>query len=258
MNKLVVSLTSFPAAIDYAVLAIKSLLKGSLLPDKLILYLTFDQFSEVGIPEELRLMEKDNDIFEIRDYPKDIRSYRKLIPALKDFPEAIIVTVDDDVNYDYDMLKDLVELHKKYPTAVIANRAKVIDSSKPYKKWKKLRWYDFIGDKIKIDNRIIQTGVGGVLYPPHSLKSDMLDENLFMKLAPTTDDIWFWAAAVANGRTVIPYPYGLHNKPKSVGKPKELSLKTVNFKDGASRNDDAFKAILDSYPELKTKIFPIS
>lgn len=251
---LIVSLTSFPAAIDYAILAIKSLLKGNLLPDKLILYLTFDQFKECGLPEELKSLERENEIFEIRDYPHDIRSYRKLIPALKDFPDAVIVTVDDDVYYDKDMLSDLLTLHNKYPDAIIANRVKIVDPSQPYKNWKKIRWYDFLTEKIKIDPRIIQTGVGGVLYPPHALKAEMLDEKLFMNLAPTTDDIWFWASAIANGRTVIPMPYGRHNKPKAAGKPKELSLKTVNFKAGTSRNDEALKAVFSHYPDIKEKI----
>lgn len=254
MDEIVVSLTSFPAAIEYAILSVKSILRGNLLPDKLVLYLTFDQFKECGIPEELRILERENDIFEIRDYPFDIRSYRKLIPALKDFPESVIVTVDDDVDYDKNMLKDIVDLHKQYPNAVIANRAKVIDIDKPYKKWKKLRWYDFFSKRIKIDPRIIQTGVGGVLYPPHSLNAKMLDENLFVKLAPTTDDIWFWAASISNGRTVIPMPFGRHNKPKEVGKPRSLSLKTVNFKDGTSRNDDAMKAVLENFPEIKISL----
>lgn len=254
-EQIIVSLTSFPAAIEYSVLAIKSLLKGSLLPDKLVLYLTFDQFKETGgIPEELKALEKENPIFEIRDYPRDLRSYRKLIPALKDFPEAVIVTVDDDADYDRDMLKDLVELHRKYPDAIIANRVKILDPAKPYRKWKKLRWYDFLFERIKIDPRIIQTGVGGVLYPPHSLKADMLDEDLFMELAPTTDDIWFWAAAIANGRTVLPVPFGPHNKPKSVGKPKSVSLKSVNFKNGSSRNDDALKAIMGRFPDVKSSL----
>lgn len=251
MEQIIVSLTSFPAAAEYAVLAIKSILNGSFQPDKLVLYLTYEQFKECGIPEDLKSLAKENDIFEIRDYPRDLRSYRKLIPALKDFPDAVIVTIDDDVYYDKNMLRDLVELHRQYPDAIIANRAKIADPSKPYRKWKKLRWYDFLTDKIKINSRIIQTGVGGVLYPPHSLKAEMLDEDIFMKLAPTTDDIWFWAAAISNGKTVIPMPYGIHNKPKEVGKPREISLKTVNFKSGTSRNDDAVKAILENYPEIK-------
>ncbi len=254
MNNLIVSLTSFPAAIDYAIKAIKSILRGSLLPDKLVLYLTLDQFKDRDIPEELKRLEKENEIFEIRDFPRDIRSYRKLIPALKDFPDSVIVTIDDDVDYDKDMLKDLVEMHNKYPDAIIANRAKIADPSKLYRQWKKLRWYHFLTERIKIDPHIIQTGVGGVLYPPGALNKDMLDEEIFMKLAPTTDDIWFWAAAISNGKTIIPMPFGRHNKPKEVGKPRQISLKSVNFKDGSSRNDNSLKKILEKYPQIKEKL----
>lgn len=248
--KVIVSLTTFPEAAKYSVKAIESILSGSKLPDKIVLYLTLDQFKDIKIPKELLKLEKVYDIFEIRDYSKDIRSYRKLIPALQDFPEAVIVTIDDDVYYDRNMLRDLINMHRQYPDAIIANRAKVISPSKRYQSWKKLRWYHFINNKIKISPLIIQTGVGGVLYPPHSLKPNMLDEKLFTEIAPTTDDIWFWAAAISNGRNIIPYPYGKHNKPKAVGKPKEISLKTVNFKSGSDRNDKAFQAILKHFPQI--------
>lgn len=39
--KVVVSMTSFPAAIPYATQAVQSILNGSVLPDKVVLYLTF-------------------------------------------------------------------------------------------------------------------------------------------------------------------------------------------------------------------------
>lgn len=81
----------------------------------------------------------------------------------------------------------------------------------------------------------------------------MLDVELFTRLAPTTDDIWFWAAAVANGRRIVPVPFG-HNKPKGVGKPKELSLKTVNFKTGTDRNAAALQAIFKEYPSIREKV----
>lgn len=250
-EQLVVSLTSFPGAIKYAAAAVRSILEGSLLPDKLVLYVTNSQFEAGDMPEELLKMEKENEIFEIRNYSRDIRSYRKLIPALRDFPKSVIVTIDDDVRYDRDMLKSLWMMHLRLPDYVIANRAKIISKDKPYRKWKKLRWYHFINNPLKIDFRIMQTGVAGVLYPPGALNPKMLDERLFNKLAPTTDDIWFWAATVSNGRTVIPVPFGPHNKPKETGKPKELSLKTINFKSGANRNEEALKAILEKYPSIE-------
>lgn len=250
-TKVIVSLTTFPAAAEYSVKAVESILAGSVTPDKIVLYITFDQFKDSKIPEELLKLEREHEIFEIRDYPKDIRSYRKLIPALKDFPDAVIVTIDDDVYYDRDMLHDLLYMHSQYPDAVIAHRAKKISPTEQYKKWKKLRWYHFLSGRIKISPLIIQTGVGGVLYPPHSLNSDMLDEKLFTEIAPTTDDIWFWAAAISNGRTVIPYPFGKHNKPKELGKPKDISLKMVNFKSGTDLNDKAFHHILEEMPIIK-------
>lgn len=251
--QVVVSLTSFPAAIPYAAQAIQSILRGATLPDKVILYLTFAQFGEAGIPQELTELAKENPLFEIRDYPKDIRSYRKLVPALKDFPDSIIVTIDDDVAYHKNMLRDLLYWHKEIPNAVLAHRAKLMKPGEPYRKWKKYRWYHFLTKKIHTNFRNIQTGVGGVLYPPHSLKPEMIDVELFTEIAPTTDDIWFWAAGVANGIPVIPVPFG-YNKPKGLGKPRKLSLKTVNFKSGTDRNAAALQRILEKYPLVRQRI----
>ena len=252
-QQVIVSMTSFPAAIPYALKAIQSILNNSVLPDKVILYLSFSQFGEKGIPNELLKLSETNHIFEVRDYYRDIKSYLKLIPALTDFPDAIIITVDDDIAYHKHMIRDLLNLHKQYPNAIIAHRAKLMKPNKPYHKWEKYRWYQFLFKKIHSNVRNLQTGVGGVLYPPHSLKAEMLDAELFTKIAPTTDDIWFWAAAVANDRTIIPVPFG-YNKPKGLKKPRELSLKTFNFKSGIDRNSAALKAILNHYPEIGKKI----
>lgn len=249
----IVSLTSFPAAIPYAVQTIQSILHGSVLPDKVVLYLTYAQFEPDGIPKELLKLAEDDPRFEIRDYERDIRSYRKLIPALQDFPDAVIVTIDDDVAYHKNMLRDLLRLHKEIPGAVLAHRAKRMKPGKPYRQWSKYRWYDFLFQRIHSGYTNIGTGVGGILYPPHSLSPEMLDVELFTRIAPTTDDIWFWAAAVANGTPIVPVPFG-HNKPKGVGKPLELSLKTTNFKSGTDRNAAALKAIVEAYPIVGQRI----
>ncbi len=252
-QQVVVSMTSFPKAIPYAEKAIRSLLNGSVLPDQLVLYLTFSQFEGGRIPDSLIRLSLENPVFEIRNYDRDIRSYRKLIPALNDFPEAVIVTVDDDVAYHRHMLRDLLALHSLIPDAVLAHRAKRIILGKPYRDWKKFRWYDFLFKRIHRSFTTLQTGVGGVLYPPHSLRQDMLDVELFTAIAPSTDDIWFWAAAVANGLPVIPVPFG-RNKPRGLDKPKALSLKAVNFKGKEDRNSAALNAILKHYPEITKRL----
>lgn len=253
-EQVVISMTSFPAAIVYAEQAVRSLLQGHTLPDKIVLYLTFEQFGGAdGIPASLKQLAEDNPLFEIRDYPRDIRSYRKLVPALRDFPDAAIVTVDDDVHYHPDMLGRLLEEHERYPDCVVAHRAKCVDASKPYRKWHKYRWYDFLTRRYRPAFGNIQTGVGGVLYPPGCLRPDMIDEKLFWKIAPTSDDFWFWAAAVAAGTRILPVPFG-QNKPRGLGKPRELSLKSVNFKSKADSNDKALESILKNYPIIRQRI----
>lgn len=253
-QKVIVSLTSFPAAIRFAAHAIQSILNGSVLPDRIVLYLTFSQFLDGEIPQELLDLADKNQIFEIKNYDEEIRSYRKLIPALVDFPDAIIITIDDDVWYHKNMLRDFLRLHKQYPNAILAHRAKRVEIDKPYRKLKKYRWYSFLTKKNHSGFGNIQTGVGGVLYPPHSLKAEMLKPELFKEIAPTTDDIWFWAAAVANGTKIIPFPFGKHNKPHELEKPKELSLKTTNFKTGIDLNRKAFDKILEKYPIIKQRL----
>ena len=252
-KQIIVSLTSFPQAIPYAVQAIRSILTGSLLPDKIVLYLDTQKFPEGILPQELEALKAECPIFEVRFDEAEIRSYKKLIPALRDFPNDIIVTIDDDIQYHPDMLSRLIQIHKQAPDAIIAHRVRKVQLNSPYRTWRKYKWYDFIFRRLHFDRHAMQTGVGGVLYPPHSLDEKMLDSTLFMTMAPTNDDIWFWAAAVSHGTFVVPVP-GWHRKTIEIGKPKEFALKTVNLKPGDDRNREALDKILKHYPSIKERI----
>ncbi|MDE6119975.1 MAG: glycosyltransferase [Muribaculaceae bacterium] len=255
MNKpqIIVSLTSFPKAINYAAQAIKSILDGSMLPDRVVIYLTFSDFESCGFPQELLTLTAENPIVEMRNIDTDIRSYGKLIPALADFPDDVIVTIDDDIRYHRDMLRDLVKLHNKLPESIIAHRVRRLRPDQPYSKWRKYKWHDFIFKRHHFSHHAMQTGAGGVLYPPRSLDETMLDPTLFLKLAPTTDDIWFWAAAVAKGTYVVPLPNG-KSALTEVGKPRELSLKTTNLRPGDDRNRQALDRILRHFPNIRQKL----
>ena len=44
------------------------------------------------------------------------------------------------------------------------------------------------------------TGGSGALYPINSLFGDITNADLFMTLAPSNDDIWFWLMAVLNAK----------------------------------------------------------
>ncbi len=252
-KRIIVSLTSFPEAIPYAVEAIRSILRGSLQPDKIVLHLDTQKFPDGKLPPELEKLQKESPLLEIRFDPAEIRSYKKLIPALKDFPEDIIVTIDDDINYPPHLLRDLLYLHKRLPDAILAHRVRKIRLNAPYSRWRKYKWYDFIFKRIHFSRLAMQTGVGGVLYPPHSLDEAMLDPAVFMKMAPTNDDIWFWAAAVSQGTYVVPLPNGRRTA-KGIGKPRQLSLMNVNLNPDDDRNRKALDNILEHYPKIRQRI----
>ena len=44
-----------------------------------------------------------------------------MIPALKEFPDSLIVTVDDDWYYPRNMLEILIEEHHQYPDDIICH-----------------------------------------------------------------------------------------------------------------------------------------
>ena len=251
-KKVIVSLTSFPAAIPYAKEAVKSILAGNTLPDKVVLYLTFSQFKDSKIPLELTALANNNSLFEIRNYNEDIRSYRKLIPALKDFPNDIIVTVDDDVKYHKNMLKRLLSRHKKYPNSIVGHRVRRIKLNAKYRKWKCYKRISLLTRSFKPSFRNLQIGVGGVLYPPHSLSEEMLKHEVFMQLAPTVDDIWFWAAAVAKGTKIAPIPFGFWRQP-DLGKPLKVTLRNINVSSNIDMNRTVFESVIKKYPTIKQR-----
>ena len=49
-----------------------------------------------------------------------------------------------------------------------------------------------------------------------------------MEMAPTVDDIWFWAAAVANGTKIAPIPFGFWRQPDSKN-PQTVSLRSSMY-----------------------------
>ena len=194
-RKVIASLTSWTKRIDTVHLAIQTILNQTRRPDLTVLYLAKEEFPqrEEDLPRELLALLSER--FEIR-WTKNIRSYKKLIPALKDFPEDIIITFDDDLFFHRELIERLLIGYKKYPALIQCHRITNIS-------------FDAAGNvktsHIPYDRpTYLQklTGCGSVLYPPRSLHEDVLREDKFMTLAPTSDDIWFWLMGVLNGRRV--------------------------------------------------------
>lgn len=193
-QQLIVSLTSFGERVHDVYLTIESLLQQSIQPDRIILWLN-EPLSLDFLPALLeRQKRRGLEVEVVSDY----RSYDKLIHALKAYPEATIVTVDDDVIYPFDFLEHLYYAHLQEPQTIFFYRGHQIKISttgeiQPYLSWK--------GEQASTSDSILNfpTGNGGILYPPHSLHPQVLDCELFQRLAPTADDIWFRAMSLLQG-----------------------------------------------------------
>lgn len=193
---LVVSLTSYPARYPTLAKTLRSLLDQTVGADHTVLWISQDDLQT--LPAEVRALEAMG--LEIRSC-QELRSFKKLIPALDAFPGAFIATFDDDVFYRPDLLADLVSQFDPADPAIIAGRAhmaRLMGDGRlaPYDLWENntLDAADAPPDRL-----LFPTGVGGVLYPPHALGDAAADRDRFMSLCPRGDDLWFFWMALRNG-----------------------------------------------------------
>lgn len=237
-NGIILSFTSFPARINDVWKVVESLKNQSVLPEKIILWLSKLQFSvKESIPDSL--WKEVDDLFEIRMVDEDIRSHKKFYYVMQEYPEKTFITCDDDIYYHPDTIRNLVETSKQFPNCVIANISREIVCNEvgdllPYKQW--MREPSAYNAK-----NLIQIGVGGVLYPPHSLHDLTLRKDLFFTLTPMADDIWLNCMARLKGTPVVQSAMKL--LPLSINNDSP-SLSEANR--GESRNDQQI-ALLREY-----------
>lgn len=243
-KKLIVSLTSFPPRINTVYYCIKSLLNQSYKPDAVILWLAKEQFpkGEGDLPDKLLSLKKHGLSIQ---WWSDIRSYKKIIPALEMFPDADIVTSDDDVYYSRDWLKGLVSAHDKNPNNVCCYRAAKIIFEDTFR-----REHPAINISYgKATYLHQQTGVGGVYYPKGCFYHDVTDEKIFMNIAPTNDDLWLWFMNILSGHRIE-----IENNNSFelfyVGNSQEVSLTSVNDH-GEMLYNSQLEELLKYYPAVK-------
>lgn len=242
---LIVTLTSYPARMSTLAETLSSLMQQSVKPDRLILWLTAEQFPrrEADIPIEILNLRRLGLTIAWCDRP--IRSYTKLLPTLLLYPDAVLVVADDDILYQKDWLKGLYDAYLEAPRRIHCYDACKVgyEGGKllPYNTWK-----HFTEDAAGYN--ILPLGVGGVLYPPHAVHSDVLLEEKYRRLAPTTDDLWFWTMALMNN-TEIQMHYHRHNSsPMAVfGVDNTNALFNEN---SIGQNDIQLQNIINEYPHI--------
>ena len=199
-EKILLSMTSFPERFDCAYLALKSAFLQSKKADRIILWLD-KQVPISSLPKKILRMRKRG--LEIRHARDNIFSHSKYYYSFCDYPDYVIVTIDDDIIYDKELINSLWKKHTIYKEAVVARRvhAIVCDTYRkvlPYSKWK----MDY-KDELSPTHGLLATGVGGVLYPRNCFSERAFNIKDIMKYALRTDDIWLKFMEILDERKVV-------------------------------------------------------
>ena len=243
-TNLIVSFTSFPARINTLWEVVASMFMQTLQPELLVLYLSKEQFPNTydDLPQSLLRLQEYS--LRIEFVEEDYRSHKKYYYALADYPNAYIVTIDDDILYHSSLLENLYKeaVEKK---CVVCNWARKMmwDNSvlKSYTSWP-------VQDKktVEDDINLFLLSGGGTIFPPSSLYEDVRNKELFLSLTPRADDIWLNAMLRLKGTSIsrISRCYA----PLPIACEKDNTLWMTNI----TENDKQISAI-DSYYQQQGK-----
>ena len=199
-SPVVVSLTSYPARFPTICCTLKSLLRQNRKPDRSIVWFGSDT-AESYITPEMRRFEEYGVEYRI-DPEHNYKSHKKYYYAMREFPDATVVTADDDLFYPKNWLKTLLKTHAKYPDCVVCRRTHLIRRDEngilPYNLWtdqcRSVRHPSF---------SLVGTSGSGKLYPPRSLDPRALDPEAFMRLCTNADDLWVKCMEVLAGKKTV-------------------------------------------------------
>lgn len=241
----IVSLTTHGKRLYEVHMTIESIMQGTIKPNRIILWLDKDV---EGQPLPVLLEKQRERGLEILYNQRNIRSFTKLIPTLRLCPDAIIVTIDDDMFYQPDMLEGLLKAHQMYPNDVLANRVDTIVLGSDGKPLTCLKWNLF--QKPKEPSPLnVALGVEGVLYPPNSFDDEVLNEEVFMSICTTADDLWFKAMELKAG-TEVRHVYTHYEKGGGTIPNldvQDVGLQQINENVNDVRNDIQLEKVLTMY-----------
>lgn len=238
-QNIIVSLTSFPARINTVWLTIETILRQTIKPKHIILWLSRDQFpSKSYLPPNLICLEKRG--LKIELVEGDLKSHKKYYYSFIEYPDDYIITIDDDVFYNTKLIEFLWYAHLNYPDCICCNESHFISFTedkqlRPYKTWLHNFNFDLLPSKL-----LCPIGIGGVLYPPHSLSKLVTQTDIFMQCCPRADDLWLKAMSLIANRKVVQTSYHSMFMPVKISHNTTLSSSNIS-----SGNDIQLQSLRD-------------
>ena len=225
----IVSLTSYEPRLPYLSATLNTLLKQTVKPNRIIVWLS----CEISMVPDRVLKYRKYGI-EFRHVQLDLKGHKKYFYALREFPRATLITVDDDVLYSKDLISSLLKTHRKFPTAVVGRRVHDMrfqdGSPAPYSTWRMN-----VNDCFEPSYSLFCTGCAGILYPSGCLDVSLLDSSRIIRYCLGGDDIWLKYMSLLNNTKTVWAPNDYSPLLSSPGTQK-TSLSQENVVDG--RNDE--------------------
>lgn len=238
-----VSLTSYPGRISYVHSVIENIAAQTLKPKRVLLWLAKPQFpnGKDDLPQNLLDCVNRGEV-EIRWCDEDLRSHKKYFYTMQEYPDDIVITVDDDLVYPSDMIFNLYQSYLAFPDCVSGMRVHVIGLDRKNKKiinyssWMK----QFDWEILTPSSQFFATTGAGCLFPPGSVDSHAFNKEKIFELCPFADDIWVNFMVLAKGvKTVC----AVKNFGLRYSAPQEDSLFIYNSAN--NKNEEQFNAVKD-------------
>lgn len=205
-KEIIVSITSYPARINTAVLAIRTMFRQTKQPDKVILWLGEEKFpnKSADLPKALLQWTEEKNL-EIR-WCEDIGPHTKYFHAFKEYPDALVITIDDDILYPPDRIENLYLCYLLFPHAVTAARADFVPVSEHGEMPPVTVWPEEVDAWVlQPSMQLYAMGVNSVLYPTvlFSSVAELLDKDTIRRICLYADDLWLKAMQVVAGIPVV-------------------------------------------------------
>ena len=199
--RVVLSFSTIPSRVQYLSNIIDCLQKQTYPVDQIYLNLPYTSRREQKLYPPLPNLNLSNvKVVRCADYGPITKLYPVL--TLEKDPSTIIITVDDDVQYNLNRVETLVKWCLKYPNAAIGGGGFIVGN-----------WYNFFGNIISpkdITSVSVIEGNSACAYRRGFFNNDLIDYTGAPSASFYHDDVWISGYLAKKGilRMIHPEPFG--------------------------------------------------
>lgn len=212
-----VNLTTTYQRLNLCKISLLSLVMQTRKPGKINLWVSAEPYlSDLGI--------KDRSVLEdvVRSIPENYQSlvevkwvpntgpYRKLLPILRESQDDdIIVTADDDIYYGDQWLDILLDSHLSSPDKVVAARVR-LEKRNFFRARQSYLFWPLATEPVTLSDSYVVTFGGGAIFKRKLFTSQDIEDEAYVQVAPTADDLWYSKLLKRNNVEVEVIPDLLH------------------------------------------------